>query len=264
LNKKDTRKNRKSKPVREIVHRLLDFGYASNRVNYLIISFDYCVLKGALDVEDLIDNLIDVIPSDSNLVMNTFTWKFCSGDNYHSLNSRCEVGLINDLFRRRNGVVRSNHPIYSYAFLGPDAEDLALQNCQTCWGEGSVTLRLLRRDDVHVVTYGLLPLSGSLLRANPSLHALEERFKVPYRYFKTFKGMVDFGSGYHPYLTKMYVRPLNTPFENTWRPLSEILEARKLAVYNQTDRIYSYMNNDLFHIGIELLSENINAFLMAC
>lgn len=246
----------KSRPVKETVAKLQDAGFGSTRISYLIMGFDYCASLGVIDVEELLDALGAAVLPDGNLVMNTFTWRFCKGENYHHYYSRCEVGLLNDLFRRRKGVIRVPHPIYSYAVLGPDAEDIARHECETCWGQGSATRRLLETPDVHVTTFGLIEHKGSQLRANPALHALEEMFRVPYRYFKTFRGQANFGEGFQPYSTRMYVRPLDVTVYTTWRPLAEMLADRGLNYSDKVNRLYSYMNRELYTLGQELLSRD--------
>lgn len=248
-----------SQAVRDCVSRLVDAGYGSTSVTYAIVGYEFCREQGVVSPEALIDGLLDALPSDRNLVMNTFTWRFCRGEPYDSRRTACEVGLVNELFRRRPDVVRSHHPIYSYAVLGPDRDELAAHPGPTCWGEGSVTLRLLEREDVTVVTYGLPPLPGhgdSLLRANPTIHALEQMFRVPYRYFKTFTGLADFTGAPQPYATSMYVRYLDRPVDNSWLPIYRLMLSRGLGHACPEERLFVYDNAAVREIGRELLDEN--------
>lgn len=251
----------KSKPVKDVVAKLTDAGFGSCKTSYLIMGFDHCAKLGVVDVEELLDHLEGAIDPDKNLVLNTFTWKFCKGESYHHWYSRCEVGLLNELFRKRKNVIRVNHPIYSYAILGPDSDALARHECETCWGDGSVTKRLLEDPHVHVTTFGLDELRGSLLRANPGFHALEEMFQVPYRYFKPFKGQVNFGNGFDAYSTMMYVRPLQVTVRTSWRIIAGIMADRRLSNIDKENIVYSYMNKDLMNVGSEVLSED-NALLL--
>jgi hypothetical protein len=107
-----------------------------------------------------------------------------------------------------------------------------------------------------VTTFGLAEFKGSQLRANPALHALEEMFRVPYRYLKTFRGQANFGHGFVPYSTNMYVRPLDVTVYTTWRPLAEMLAEQRLDYSDKRNRLYGYMNKDLYILGQELLSSD--------
>ena len=63
--------------------------------------------------------------SDGLLVFPTHTWKTVNGDNFiydpESEESCC--GLLSELFRRREGVLRSVHPTHSVAALGKNAAE---------------------------------------------------------------------------------------------------------------------------------------------
>lgn len=249
------------KPARELVKRLLDAGYGASGVTYLLMGFEACVRKGVTDVEGLLDALLAALPAGGSLAMNAFTWDFCSGKSYHHRRSQCRVGLINELFRLHPGVARTPDPIYSYAVYGPEAAAAPTAPGATTWGEDSMTWWLLEDRRTRVVTYGLPPLRGSLLQANPALHALEERFAVPYRYFKTFKGMADFGRGYEPHAVRMFVRSLDPDARNDWRCIADALEGRGLVTHDETERLYAYDNCDILRVGLEILSENRLALL---
>jgi len=254
-NRYDSRKTEK-----DIVSMFKDAGYGENNVNYVMIGFEYCIEKGVRNAESFLETLLDELPEGKNIIMNSFTWKFCQGEPYHFLYSSCEVGLLNEIFHRRKDTIRGNHPIYSYCAYGPEALELVHHECDTCWGKNSVTYQLLMRNDVRTFTYGLPPLRGSLLRANPAMHTLEEMNQVSYRFFKEFRGYVNFGKAYKEYTTKMYVRHLNSPVDSSWVPLDNILRNKKNVIYDVDEKFISYMNNDVFIIGNELISNDLNVF----
>jgi aminoglycoside N3'-acetyltransferase len=191
--------------------------------------------------------------------MNAFTWDFCSTGHYHHIFSKTSMGLINDLFLRRPETIRSNHPIYSYAIYGPDAPELARFDCNTCWGEGSLTWKLGSRKDVRTITYGLPKLYNSLFRANPVVHAVEEKYLVPYRYFKEFTGTANFGNGPRQCATRMYVRRLNPEALNDWTMLSEQLRAQPDTIHDDRIPIMAYWCHKVMEIGSELLTKDVYA-----
>ncbi|MFH1912646.1 MAG: AMP-binding protein [Pseudomonadota bacterium] len=252
-------KSRKS-AIRTVVQQLNDAGYGDGpTINYLMMSFAHCAAMHIYDPDALLDALIEALPSGAHLIMNAFTWDFCTTGRYHHVFSKTSVGLINDLFLRRQGTVRSEHPIYSYAIFGPNAAEIARFDCGTCWGEGSLTWKLGTRKDVRTLTYGLPKLYNSLFRANPVVHAAEEKHQVPYRYFKKFEGTVDYGSGPKRYATSMYVRRLEPEALNNWTKLSSRLCALPDTVYDEDVPIMAYWCHKVMELSSELLGEDAYA-----
>ncbi|BDQ33006.1 hypothetical protein JCM14722_05480 [Pseudodesulfovibrio portus] len=250
----------KTSAIRTLISQLRDAGYGDGQnVNYLMMGFAHCAKMGIYDPETLLDALIDALPSGAHLVMNAFTWQFCSTGSYHHTRTKSEMGLINELFLRRPGVIRSEHPIYSYGVWGPQAEDIAQFDCGTCWGKGSLTWKLGERKDVRALTYGLPLRIDSLFRANPVVHALEEQFRVPYRYFKEFKGTVDFGRGPEKYATRMYVRQLEPEIRNDWYVLSEQLKNLPDSVYDTSIPVMAYWCHEIMTLGKTVLEEDLMA-----
>ena len=75
------------------------------------------------------------------------------------------TGIINELFRRSPGVLRSLHPRHSICAEGPLAATLLAEheNCLFADGPGSPFDRLRRRDDSLILTIGLAPGFTSFL-----------------------------------------------------------------------------------------------------
>jgi aminoglycoside N3'-acetyltransferase len=67
------------------------------------------------------------------------------------------TGIVNELFRRSPGVLRSVHPRHSICAEGPLARELLAghENCVYADGAGSPLDRLRRRDDALILTLGL-------------------------------------------------------------------------------------------------------------
>lgn len=250
----------KQSAIKTVISQLKDAGFADGpNINYLMMGFAHCASLGIYDPEALLDALIDSLPSGAHLIMNAFTWNFCGTGRYHFKNTKTEMGLINELFLRHTGTIRSEHPIYSYGIWGPEANDIAQFNSDSCWGKDSLTWKLGERKDVRTLTYGLPTLYNSLFRANPVVHAAEEKYLVPYRYFKEFSGTVDFGRGQQEYTTKMFVRQLEPEVNNDWTLLSEKLTALPETVYDEEISVMGYWSHEVMKYSCELLDKDVYA-----
>lgn len=75
--------------------------------------------------ETVIDALIEYM-KDGLLVLPTHTWKDVEGDGskfYVETSASC-IGILPELFRKREDVIRGTHPTHSVAAIGKGAEDL--------------------------------------------------------------------------------------------------------------------------------------------
>ncbi|WP_354625737.1 AAC(3) family N-acetyltransferase [Psychromonas sp. MME2] len=117
------------------------------------------------------------------LIIPTHTWApHCNSDNRYDPDTEpaC-TGILGELFRQCNGVVRSLHPTHSVAALGDDAEAFIAGEEQydtPCppngvWGR-------LEQCDAQILFLGC-PLSK-----NTFIHSIEEKFNIPLRLSKSF------------------------------------------------------------------------------
>ncbi len=127
--------------------------------------------------ETVLDALCDYM-QDGLLVLPTHTWRQMN-DTYTVFDSRTEpscVGLLTNLFLKREGVVRSLHPTHSVAAIGKDAasytadEELTRTPCPRngCWGK-----LYDRRAQILFL--------GCTLKCNTYLHGVEEWTDTPNR-----------------------------------------------------------------------------------
>lgn len=92
-----------------------------------------------------------------------------------SLTPTARVGVVPETFRKHDGVIRSSHPLYSFAARGPHAEQVvAAHDLHDGLGDGS-PLGALYGLDARVL---LLGVDHS---ANTSLHLCEYRLPVQWR-----------------------------------------------------------------------------------
>jgi len=138
-------------------------------------------LKSIGDVQGGADTVLNAMAeymSKGLLVLPTHTWSYINADNprFSVLDSPSCVGILPELFRKRNGVVRSWHPTHSVAALGVEAEEFTRgdERWDTPCARGSVWGKLLDRKAEIV-------LLGVDLRRNTFMHGIEEWVDIPGR-----------------------------------------------------------------------------------
>lgn len=83
--------------------------------------------KSIGDVEGGPDTVLDALSEymkDGLLILPTHTWKYIDKDNptFDVKNSPSNVGILTEKFRKREGVIRSEHPTHSVSALGNEAD----------------------------------------------------------------------------------------------------------------------------------------------
>ena len=89
---------------------------------------------------------LDAVGPDGTVVVPTFNWAFCKGQPYDARRTPSVLGLFSNYLRTRPDAVRSPHPIFSFAAIGPHAPSLFSGISKSSFGEDSVFGRLRQRD----------------------------------------------------------------------------------------------------------------------
>lgn len=133
------------------------------------------VVEGGPDT--VLDALIEYM-KDGLLVLPTHTWKYINKDNpvFDVNDSPSNVGILTELFRKRPGVVRSEHPTHSVAALGKDAESFTKGEYRfdTPCARESVWGKLVDR-------HAQIVMLGVDLTKCTFIHGIEEWMAVPNR-----------------------------------------------------------------------------------
>lgn len=136
------------------------------------------------------------------VALPAFTFSFCRGGVYSAKSSPSETGILADaLLQHVPHAVRTPHPIYSFAVLGPRAAEIGACPSSTTFGDDS-PFGLFERENATVI------MMGCSWAFNTQIHRYEELARVPYRYAKVFSGAADFGLGPRPVQATMWVRDL--------------------------------------------------------
>lgn len=140
-----------------------------------------------------------------HLLVPTFTYSPMAGECFDPVLTPSKVGLMTEVFRQREGVVRTLDPIFSMAISGPQGPALVARECQDCFGQDS-PFGWLAEQEGWLMGLGCLP-------STTFTHYVEQRLVVSYRYHKAFAGQVRVDGRLREWQADYYVRDLTLASE---------------------------------------------------
>lgn len=188
-------------------------------------------LDPTLDPEECVDTLLGLMGEEQTLAMATFTLGFTKTGRFDVRQTPSEMGDLSNAFLRRPGVMRSRHPIYSVAAYGPRAEEIVAAWGTTCFGQGSI-FEYLEKVDARVLMFGATMKDHCTLH-----HRAEELARVPYRFFKSFAGVVlEDGESVDDVEVEFFVRRMDLPTAYDFRDAVERLRSSPSYLITQFRR----------------------------
>ena len=163
------------------------------------------------------------------LVVTVFT--YTTEGRFDVLSTPTKLGVLNKWILAQPGVCRSEHPLFSYAAVGPQAE-LVLNIGKSAFGHDSVFTRLLGQ------RAAFLHVGRPVWMGNTALHHVEHVGGATYRTHKAFRtevyrGAAFVGSDYSAFLRRMDVP--GEAFTFTFREAANLLFSRGLVKQVGTD-----------------------------
>ena len=125
----------------------------------------------------VVNALLEVLGSEGTLVVPTFSDEVAARYNgfvFDVANTPSYVGAITEAARTRSEASRSQHPWHSVAAIGPLAETLISEECDSAWRPGSPMSQIVDRG-------GLILLLGVPYQRLTLAHWCEFHVQVPYR-----------------------------------------------------------------------------------
>jgi aminoglycoside 3-N-acetyltransferase len=203
----------------------------------------------------LTDALQVSVGADGTLVMPTFTYSFCKHLPYDVDASPSTVGVLTEFFRKLPSTVRTLHPIFSVGISGKLSKDLHKID-KDAFGENSIFGRIRARK-------GKLVFLGTSLQACTFIHHVEQMHGVPYRFIKTFPGIIKQGNkefeAEATYLVRYLDKNVNLDLKRFEQHLlkTQIMTEVKIG----EGRLLVVDAEELFQEGLKLLDEDIFYFL---
>lgn len=157
---------------------------------------------------------------DGTLILPTFTYSFCRGEDFDVDATPSTVGVLTEEFRSRPGVRRTPEPIFSTAIDGPLPpeweERLLAAGDHDAFGPASI-FAYLREVDAKLLFFGVGFEYATFV------HHVEQLLEVPYRYFKDFHGAVSAGDVTQRVTARYFVRDLEGDVEVYLDALADVL-----------------------------------------
>lgn len=154
---------------------------------------------------------------DGHLLVPTFTYSPMAAEYFDPAVTPSKVGLMTEVFRQREGVVRTLDPIFSMAISGPLGAALVARECHDCFGQES-PFGWLADQDGWLLGLGCHPDRITFT------HYVEQRLAVSYRYHKLFDGQVRVGGRLREWQADYYVRDLTLASEIDLSQLVALLQ----------------------------------------
>jgi aminoglycoside 3-N-acetyltransferase len=161
------------------------------------------------------------------LAAPAFNFAFARGEAYNPQSTPSQgMGAFSEYLRQLPFALRTPHPMQSLAVIGRYAGDLASRDTSSAFDPESAFERMLD------LNFKLL-LLGADIQAVSMLHYSEQRYAVPYRYWKEFSAPYLTEQGWHTRAYRMFVRDLAIdPSHGGPRidlyPVQAVLQERKL------------------------------------
>lgn len=131
-----------------------------------------------------INALLDLLGNDGTLLMPTYNFKSWTEGHYFDVKeTSSEVGILGEYFRKMDGVMRTQHPIHSFAVTGKLKNVFCSIDEENSFGENSI-FSFLFNINAKYSTVGL----GLEMPFLPC-HYAEKVSNVPYRRTKFFSGI---------------------------------------------------------------------------
>ena len=138
----------------------------------------------------------------------TTTFSYTSEGQFDTETTPTRLGVINKWILKADGVRRSEHPVFSYAAVGPQASELVSNIGKSAFGEDSVFDRLYGRNAAFL--YVGRPVS----MGNTIIHHVEQVCGATYRVNKAFSTKVYRGPDYVGTDYTAFVRRRDVPGRN--------------------------------------------------
>ena len=184
----------------------------------------------------ILNTILDFIGKNRTLIISSYTSAFSSNHVYDLVKSKPETGLLPNLALEHSSFQRSHNPINNYLVTGPSSQDILSRADQVFWSDGGL-MGWAEENNIRICMIGVPWHEGCSL-----YHRAEEKLKVPYRYYKRFKGTLMKNSEViGPCEETLLVYPKNIPPIYNWnqiRPLlpkfGEVLTSRNALLFAES------------------------------
>lgn len=198
------------------------------------------------------DVISEKIGESGTIIVPTFNFDFCSGKDFDRQNtSSKKMGVFSEYVRQLDEATRSTHPMQSVAVIGKHKLFLTEEDTVSAFSKESAFDRMLTLNTKVL-------LLGTEFDFNSIVHWVEEREKVPYRYWKSFTANYTDDGETTERTYQMFVRDLKLDPKIKLYPIEK--EMKKNNMLTQAalgGGVFTlYQLNDFVNITQSLISSN--------
>ncbi|MBQ9788402.1 MAG: AAC(3) family N-acetyltransferase [Lentisphaeria bacterium] len=170
-----------------------------------------------IDLNEIIDLLYKLVGEQGNLIFPTYNWDFCKGITFDYYKTKSRTGALPRIVLKRKDFIRTQHPIYSFAVKGKDADFLASLDYRDAFGADSIFAWFAK------VKAQNLFINVPYQHSATFVHHIEEKNKVNYRFIKNFTAdYIDKNGLLSNKTYSMFVRYLDREIITTVDPMHEV------------------------------------------
>ena len=183
------------------------------------ISFRKKIGKKILDIVE------DIVTPDRTLIIPSFSSEVFTRELKFDLKLSLDNknGLISKEALKRKYYYRTPQPLHSYLIFGKKINEIKKLKLETSWGKTSI-LEWIKKNNSRICVLGIPWNKGCSY-----LHRFEEKFKVPWRYFKKFKGKMYRNKNFISYCTEnKFSSPTKIILNYDYKPLINLMKKNKI------------------------------------
>jgi aminoglycoside 3-N-acetyltransferase len=189
------------------------------------------------------------------------TYTYTSSGIFDPSINKSNVGALSSFISNHPKVSRSEHPIFSYAAIGPK-QNIVFDIGKEAFGEDSIYARLLSEQSCF------LHLGRPVEFGNTMLHFVEKEQNVPYRFEKKFPTQVYRGTSFIGNDYSAFVRKLDNPsndYHFSFKLAAQDLYSHKMIreydMGGEYSKISIISSSETYRILVNGLCQNSNYFL---
>ncbi len=204
-------------------------------------------------LQTLVEALKESVGPQGTIIMPAFSYSFWKKKPYDIKNTKSEVGVLTEYFRKRPDVSRTSHPNHSAAIWGKH-KDYLLQIGKDTFNKDSIFGKL------HHLR-GKIVFFGAPFSSCTYIHYIEQMHKIPYRYMREYRGIIiNKGKEYEDEITVSY--KYITFFTLLFELEKHLLEKGLLKeVKLGKGKILAIETDAFFKEGMNLLDKDVYFFL---
>lgn len=200
----------------------------------------------------MFNELQDVIGDEGTIAAPTFNFDFCKGLPFNKENTPSKsMGVFSEYVRKHPKAKRSKHPMQSIATVGSKTDFIIENDTESSFSPDGPFDRLNALN-------GKILLLGADFNSVSMIHWVEEKYEVPYRYWKTFKGTYIDKNILSEKSYKMYVRSMETnPLLKLYSIEKELIRTNKLLeIQIGSGSIKVFAISDFISIAEDFITRN--------